>query len=1224
MLIECLEARIAPATIVVTSVADAGTGSLRQAIIDANQAQGGDEIIFDLPTAGSHTIVLHSALPVISDLLKLIAPAFEYANPPTIVLDGSHAGAADGLVIAANGCSIQGLIIHSFSGHGILISGNENQIGGNYIGLEASGDAAGPNGGDGIFITGDRNQIGGDGAYNSPHANRISGNAGNGLHLSGTASANQVMGNFIGTDRTGQIALGNEIGILIDGTSSGNIIGGNGSSTAANSVEGNRGVGIKIHSPGAANTIQGNRIGFHHVFQGEMAVANGSDGLQIIDAIGATISNNQIAGNLGSGITLRGGSGNTIFDNGIGYNDFSSLTIGNASDGLQIENSSGNILRGNIVGGNGGNGIVVRGAASDGNRLTGNYVGTDSFGAKIFGNKGDGILIDGATDTIIGTAEPTDPTRNYIALNHGSGIHLSGGASGTKVWGNYVGFGRFGDGIGGNALHGIFIDGADHSTIGIHSPNGNGDNAIAFSGLDGIRIEGANSIGNVIAANHIGMDPFSSASGSYYGNLGNGISILGAPGTEIGGGLAGEGAYPDGNGIMNSHGHGILVTGAAARDIIIRGNQIASNGLDGIHVSADAAGKLTVGSLTANNVVSGGIAIAAPRALTVSDASVLEGGNHLEETVSFMRFVVRLSEPSDAPVSVAYSTADDTANAASDYSALSGTLVFAPGETQKLLDVAITADRLHELSETFFLNVMNASGAAIADGQGVGTIQDDDLAGATPSLTIAATSAAEDSLAGVVFTVQLSFTPQQSVTVDYSTVQGSALPGADYRETVGTLVFQPGEFSKTIIVPLVNDSLKESNESFAVRLTNANGTIIGTDLAVATIFNDDLADATPTISANGRAARWTDVDGDLVTVKVSKGRLDAADFTLVPAGALGGFEFPELRLTNARLAGANITISAHPQDVDGDGDKDGNRLVNVGVIDATGVDLGAVRIAGALGQIKAGDWIASMPALKSLAVESLGQFADSSELPADVMLRSELAGKLGKLLVKGSFDHAAFIVSGDIGFVHVKQSLVNGSIVSSGAIKTLTIDGDLRNGAVRAATTIGAVTIGGDLVGDEENPARLTAAGGVPAYGAPALTIKSLHVGGSVQFAEILAGYDGGAPVRGDVAIGPVTVRGDWFASSLIAGIDRGADGKFGTSDDAILSAQTDTLSRLAAITIRGAVRATDAASSFAFSAETISAFKLGATAVPLTRFLDDLFAGPSFDLHVREFAAEP
>ncbi|MDB6153519.1 MAG: Polymorphic rane protein [Chthoniobacteraceae bacterium] len=209
-------------------------------------------------------------------------------------------------------------------------------------------------------------------------------------------------------------------------------------------------------------------------------------------------------------------------------------------------------------------------------------------------------------------------------------------------------------------------------------------------------------------------------------------------------------------------------------------------------------------------------------------------------------------------------------------------MVFEPGETQKLLDVAITPDRLYELPETFFLNVMNASGAAIVDGQGVGTIQDDDLAGATPSLTIAATSAAEDSLAGIVFTVQLSFTPQDSVTVDYSTVQGSALPGADYHEIVGTLVFQPGEFSKTIILPLVNDSLN----SFAVRLT----TVIGTDLALATIFNGDLADATPTISANGRAARWTDVDGDLVTVKLSKGRLDAADFTLVSAGALGGFE----------------------------------------------------------------------------------------------------------------------------------------------------------------------------------------------------------------------------------------------------------------------------------------------------------------------------------------------
>jgi hypothetical protein len=122
---------------------------LRQAILDANAVVGRDEITFAIPGEGVHTIALLSAVHVVTDPLTIIAPAFEYSAPPTIALDGSQAGVADGLFIAANGCSIQGLIIHSFSGHGIHVGRHDNQIGGSYIGLSASGDAAAPNGGDG-------------------------------------------------------------------------------------------------------------------------------------------------------------------------------------------------------------------------------------------------------------------------------------------------------------------------------------------------------------------------------------------------------------------------------------------------------------------------------------------------------------------------------------------------------------------------------------------------------------------------------------------------------------------------------------------------------------------------------------------------------------------------------------------------------------------------------------------------------------------------------------------------------------------------------------------------------------------------------------------------------------------------------------------------------------------------------------------------------------------
>src|SRR5688500_11159790 len=101
-LLERLEERIAPATFTVTNVADGGIGPLRQAILDANAAEGPDAIDFSCPDGGVHTIALASALPVITETLSVTAPAWEHATPPVVALDGSQAGAADGLVIVAD------------------------------------------------------------------------------------------------------------------------------------------------------------------------------------------------------------------------------------------------------------------------------------------------------------------------------------------------------------------------------------------------------------------------------------------------------------------------------------------------------------------------------------------------------------------------------------------------------------------------------------------------------------------------------------------------------------------------------------------------------------------------------------------------------------------------------------------------------------------------------------------------------------------------------------------------------------------------------------------------------------------------------------------------------------------------------------------------------------------------------------------------------------------
>jgi hypothetical protein len=90
-------------------------------------------------------------------------------------------------------------------------------------------------------------------------------------------------------------------------------------------------------------------------------------------------------------------------------------------------------------------------------------------------------------------------------------------------------------------------------------------------------------------------------------------------------------------------------------------------------------------------------------------------------------FTVTLDHPSAIPISVSYSTADGTATAGSDYTAvLSGSVFFAPGETTKTFLIPTINDAVAESSETFTLNLSSPVGATIADGQGVGTVYDDD------------------------------------------------------------------------------------------------------------------------------------------------------------------------------------------------------------------------------------------------------------------------------------------------------------------------------------------------------------------------------------------------------------------------------------------------------------------------------------------------------------------
>src|SRR5262249_44553285 len=161
-------------------------------------------------------------------------------------------------------------------------------------------------------------------------------------------------------------------------------------------------------------------------------------------------------------------------------------------------------------------------------------------------------------------------------------------------------------------------------------------------------------------------------------------------------------------------------------------------------------------------------------------------------------------------VTVHYATANGTATAGSDYQALSGTLSFAPGERSKSVLVPVTGDTAIEADETFTVTLSGATNAPIVRATGVGTIRNDDF----PALAIsdAAVTEGNAGTTSAVFTVTLSAPSPQTVSVSYTTVNGTATAGSDYAATTGNLVFAPGTKSRTVSVAVFGDTVVEPDE----------------------------------------------------------------------------------------------------------------------------------------------------------------------------------------------------------------------------------------------------------------------------------------------------------------------------------------------------------------------------------------------------------------------------
>jgi trimeric autotransporter adhesin len=469
-------------------------------------------------------------------------------------------------------------VISANGGNGIeLLKANGNQVAMNYIGAGINGTRDFGNTANGILITSgsSHNLIGGEATGGNdptnnvfvrpPQGNLISGNNGDGVLINGKATANQLSGNFIGTDATGNAALGNSLdGVAIVNANGNSLIGCTFQQNPFvfyNVISGNAGNGLRVDDSNDT-TIQANFFGMGA--NNNTALGNAVNGVLVEGSSTRTVMGGPIP--LGNVDAANGQNGIVVQDKAsffTTYNTFCGLAafsddphFGNGADGMLITSTGGNILiRTNVITENGDDGIDIAGNARD-VRVAGNIIGLNTKGLVPMGNSGNGVEVGGnAHDVVIGGPQPTFNVipQNAISANGASGVAIVGTAHNVTVSNSYIGTDITGLAQRGNSDDGVSIGPGSYSnTVGSADPklitviSGNSDNGIAMTGTTG----------NTVINSYIGTD----ASGLLpLGNGANGIYLSGSSKNTIGhtssGGLPNIIAFNTANGVFVESGN---------------------------------------------------------------------------------------------------------------------------------------------------------------------------------------------------------------------------------------------------------------------------------------------------------------------------------------------------------------------------------------------------------------------------------------------------------------------------------------------------------------------------------------------------------------------------------------------------------------------------------------------------------------------------------------------
>lgn len=567
-----------------------GSGANERNIVGANLESG-----ITLENAGNNNTLRNNYIGIGSDGTTALGNLYHgidiNGSTSSTIVGGS--GTNEGNFIANNGNTGAG-----WFGSGVIIQSTtvSHEVYGNYVGLDATGAAAG-NYQDGIalFNDADNNSIGGPG----DSANYISANIGSGISIQQGSDDNAIQGNHIGTNVAGTTAIPNNYGIYID-ASSGNTIGG-ADATMRNIISGNTASGIFVND-GDNTIVTANYIGLN--INGTV-LGNGDHGIALTGGSdGGTIGGNTadlsnvISGNISNGIYLEASLSNTILGNLIGTNTTGTAAIANGANGVYLNSSSNsNIIGGtasterNIISGNMASGIGFAGSSS--NTVLGNYIGMNATGLDSIPNLGSGISLQANSDNNQIGGSNAD-SSNLISGNRLNGVLIEGSESNT-IAGNFIGVDVNGTSEMSNKISGVSLQsGANSNSI-------TDRNIISGNEAAGIWIQ-TNSNANRISDNYIGTNNTGTTA---IPNQQNGIYIV----DNSNGNIIGDVSLP--NVISGNNGDGVHAAdwGTAISALTITENIIGLNA-GGTSALANTANGINFeighnNSTISNNTISG-------------------------------------------------------------------------------------------------------------------------------------------------------------------------------------------------------------------------------------------------------------------------------------------------------------------------------------------------------------------------------------------------------------------------------------------------------------------------------------------------------------------------------------------------------------------------------------------------------------------------------------------